>query len=274
MLLPLRSFRAMAGFCACAVLATGPPVMAQSDRPLPPAYRVGDQWVRSQDFQQGYAGSSALNPGPGFDGRRVWQYEVAHGGARLGTGDEWFRQDTSLMVWDEDWWGIGQGAWALDDNINPPIFQNRMTHNISGGHHEHTPLVRWLNPGRDMSVSIVGDYDVLWSGHERVGADVQVELVVARESAGGDIDMLFEQVLDKPTRGLSIGDKMSVPVELGSINIAMGDSLIFTACAVDPMAGPGRWVAVTDALEITVVPAPASLALLAIGFAFAVRRSR
>ncbi|MFG0285887.1 MAG: PEP-CTERM sorting domain-containing protein [Phycisphaerales bacterium JB039] len=269
----VRTWRTGAWLCAGALLTTGPPALAQPDAPLPPIYQHGDQWVRAEDFRSGVHGSTALNPGPGFDGRRVWQYEVAHGGARLGTGNEWFRQETSLLTWDRDWWGIESGAWSYGDDTNPPIFANRMTHNIAGGHHEHTPIVRWLNPGQEMRVSILGSYEILWSGHERVGADVQVELVIAREDAAGNIDLLFTQVVDKPTPGLSIGDTLSVPVELGSV-IGPGESLLFTACAVDPMAGVGRWVAVEDRLSITVVPAPSSLLLLAVGLTLALRRHR
>ncbi|MFG0285440.1 MAG: hypothetical protein ACF8R7_13570 [Phycisphaerales bacterium JB039] len=242
-------------------------------------YTVGDQWLRAVDFQPGDThGSVSGNPGPGFDGMPVWKYEIAHGGGGLGSGNEWFRQPTTMMTWDSEWWDIGEGAWSLGDDANPPVFRDRMTHNYMRWNYENVPLVRWMNPGGDdMRVSVTGDYNVLWSGHQLVGGEMDVELVIAREDAStGEIDVLFSETVSKPTAGLSMGDNVDVPVDLSMITLGADDSLIFSGRAVDSVTGLGRWVAISDQLTIEVVPIPSAGALGLFGIAGlgAVRRRR
>ena len=233
-------------------------------------YTVGDQWLRAVDFMPGDAhGSVSGNPGPGFDGKPVWQYEIATGGAGLGSGSAWFRQSTTKMTWDNQWWDLGEGAWSLGDDTNPPVFRDRMTHNLIGANYDNTPLVRWMNPGGDdMHVSVTGDYNVLWSGHQLVGAEMDVELVIAREDGGtGDVDVLFSTTVSKPTAGLSIGDNVDVPVDLSFITLDADDSLLFSGRAVDSMTGLGRWIVVSDQLTVEVVPVPSAGALALLGVA-------
>jgi hypothetical protein len=243
-------------------------------------YTVGDQWLRAADFVDGPShGSTAGNPGPGFDGAPVWQYELATSGGGVGSANPWFKQSSTVMSWDSDWWGIGEGAWSASDNVNPPVFRDRMTHNIIGSHYDRVPMVRWVNPGGDdMQVSIDGQYNVLWSGNLLVGDAVDVELVVARERAAtGDVDVLFSTLVSKPTPGLSIGDSVDVPVDLSMVHLDDGDSLIFSGRATDSKSGLGRWVVISDHLGIQVVPVPApgTLALLGVaGLSAAGRRRR
>lgn len=239
-------------------------------------YSVGDQWLRAADFEPGVSqGSTSGNPGPGFDGTPVWRYEMATGGGGLGSGSEWFRQPTTTMTWDGDWWGIGQGAWSAGDDVNPPVFRNRLTHNVSAPNHQYVPMVRWMNPGGDgMQVDIGGAFNVRWTGHESVGAETDVELVIARESSAGAIDVLFSDLLSKQTPGLSIGDNIDVPIDLSQIALDEGDSLIFSGRGADSTTGVGRWIDISDQITIKVaVPAPGALALLgAAGLACARRR--
>lgn len=241
-------------------------------------YTAGDQWVRAADFMPGTHGSNELNPGPGFDGVPVWKYELATGGGGLGSTSPWYRQPTTTMTWDSDWYGIGQGAWTAGDDVNPPVFQNRMTHNIINDHYDRVPVVRWQNPNDDnLRVAVSGQYNVLWTGHEFVGDDVDVELVVAHErGATGDVAVLFSTTVGKPTPGLSIGDSIDVPVDLSMVHLAEGDSLIFSGRATERKSGLGRWIAIQDQLKVEVVPVPApgALALLGAAGLAATRRRR
>jgi len=267
----MRNDRTHAALAALAVAAAGAAASAQ--------YTVGDQWLRAADFVQGSShGSTAGNPGPGFDGTPVWHYELASGGGALGSSNPWYRQPTTPMTWDSDWYGAGEGAWSADDDVNPPVFRNRMTHNIIGSHFDRVPMVRWENPGGDnMQVGVSGQYNVLWSGNLLVGDAVDVELVVARERVlTGDVDVLFSTRVSKPTPGFSVGDNVDVPVDLSMIHLDDGDSLIFSGRAMDRKSGLGRWVVISDQLGIEVVrvPAPGALALLGLAGLSAARRRR
>ncbi|MCW5757543.1 MAG: PEP-CTERM sorting domain-containing protein [Phycisphaeraceae bacterium] len=243
-------------------------------------YNSGDAWHRASDWAPGVLhGSTFGNPGPGFDGVGVWRYEYATGGGGLGADNPWYQQSTTLLSWDNNWWGNGFGAWTAGDDRNPPIRQDRMTHNLVGTHYETTPLVRWLLPtgAGDLALSLTGSFDVLWTGHEFRGTDIDVELVVARQTAGGEFDVLFTDRLSKPTPGVSVGDRRSSMVDISSVIMSEGDSLVISGRGVSSVGWTeGRWLSISDDLTMTVVPipAPASLALLGLGGLAAMRRRR
>lgn len=243
-------------------------------------YDTGDSWHRASDWAPGVIpGSSFGNPGPGFDGVGVWSYEFATGGGGLGAENPWYAQPSTMLTWDNNWWGNGFGAWTAGDDTNPPIRQDRMTHNLVGTHFETTPLVRWLMPqgAGDLALSITGEFEVLWTGHEFRGGDVDVELVIARETAGGAFDVLFSDRLSKPTAGVSVGDFRTSQVDISSVILNEGDSLVISGRGVSSVGWTeGRWISISDDLNLTVVPipAPASLALLGLGGLAAMRRRR
>ena len=243
-------------------------------------YVSGDSWHRATDWIPGSVpGSTANNPGPGFDGVAVWQYEYAIGGGGLSADTPWYAADTTMMTWDDNWWDNGFGAWSKGDDVNPPIRQDRMTHSLVGSYYDEAPIVRWLMPSGagDMRVDIDGQFDVLWTGNEDRGVAIDVELVIARETADGLIDVLFSDRLAKPTLGISVGDTASSFVDLSEITLEEGDSLIFSGRGVSGVGwSEGRWLAIQDDLTVTVnpIPAPASVALLGLGGLAAARRRR
>ncbi|OAB62193.1 hypothetical protein AY599_14710 [Leptolyngbya valderiana BDU 20041] len=243
-------------------------------------YDAGDSWHRASDWVPGVVpGGTVFNPGPGFDGVGVWQYEYAEGGDGLGSDSPWYTQETTMLSWDNNWWGHGFGAWSQGNDVNPPIRQGKMTHNLVGSTYNEAPIVRWMLPSGtpDLMVDINGQFDVLWTGHELRGTDIDVELVIARESASGEFDVIFSDVLSKPTAGVSVGDTASSMVNLSDVMLADGDSLVISGRGVSSVGfTEGRWIDISDDLTISVapVPAPASLALLGLGGFAAARRRR
>jgi hypothetical protein len=243
-------------------------------------YDTGDAWHRASDWAPGVVpGSTSGNPGAGFDGVGVWQYEYATGGDGLSGSNPWYAQETTMLSWDNNWWGHGTGVWSKGNDENPPIRQGKMTHNLVGDYHNDAPIVRWMLPEGtpELSVNINGQFDVLWTGHEYRGAEMDVELVIARESADGQFDVLFSDVLSKPSAGVSVGDTLSSMVNLSGVSLNDGDSLIISGRGTSSVGmTEGRWIDISDDLTIRVtsVPAPASLALLGLGGLAAARRRR
>ncbi len=256
--------------CAPAIVLCAAPAMAQQ-------YAPGFEWNRRANWVPGTTpGSTAGNPQPDGEGNAVWQAEWTQGGP-FGSVNEWFAQPGRLMVWDPDWYGIGSGgAWVQDDNVNPPIFNNRMTHNIHVDAYQAIPMMRWINPvGDNTVVDIAGTLGITWSGHEFFGVPVDVDVVIAlNDFSTGETTILLGETLTKSKPFPSVGDSTDINVSLGQITLDEGDSLIFSIRGNSSFGGDGRWIIMEDNISITLIPAPGASALMGLAGLAALRRRR
>lgn len=256
--------------CAPALMLYAAPAMAQQ-------YAPGFEWNRHVNWVPGTAaGSTAGNPQPDGEGSGTWQAEWTEGGP-IGSSNEWFAQPGRLMVWDPDWYGIGAGgAWVKDNNVNPPVFNNRMTHNVHKDAYEAIPMMRWINPvGDNTIIDINGSLDIKWSGHEFFGVPVGVDVVIAvNDFSTGVTTILLGETLSKTKPFPSIGDTTTVEVSLGRVTLDEGDSIIISLRGHSSFDGDGRWVVMEDNVSITLTPAPGASALLGMAGLAALRRRR
>lgn len=215
-------------------------------------HQVGFTWERASSWTPGsVAGSIADNPSPDPLGDAVWQYEWMSGGA-LGSPNEWYSQSATRSVWDPNWFGISQGAWARANNSNPPVFATRMTHNLAGSSWEFVPAVRWINPVGDCAkIDIAGSLTIAWSGEGGLGAPVDAEVVIAMENVSNrtHVVVLQEQV-SKPTPVVSAGETSTIQVDIRGIDMDEGDSIIVSCRGVSDTGTDGRWIVLFDDLVI------------------------
>lgn len=250
------------GVCAPIVafltgLSAGAAVQAQS-------YSPGFVWNRSQDWVPGpVPGLPTGNPAPDSLGNGVYSYEWTTGD-KLGSEFEWFENPGVPLVWDDQWFASGQSAWTRADDTNPPIFRNRLTHNLIGGNHDFVPVVRWNNPVPGGTLlNITGSLTVLWSGNNFVGAPADVDVVISIINPNPDSQrILFARTVSKPNPGLTVGDIIDLEVDLTNIEVADLSIITVSLRGHDRLTGEGRWVVLFDQeLNMSIVPAPGVLFL-------------
>lgn len=237
-------------------------------------YVAGDIWNRSADWVDGTAhGSTENNPGPDFAGNDVWSYEHVSGQG-LASENPWYGQSSELMTWDSAWYNIGYGAWSVDDDVNPPIFSNRLTHNLAESSFETSPMVRWTSPVEGSNMfSIAGALNILWSGQDFMGSAVDVDIVLAVDRVDGfGPETLMATTVSKPINGDSVGDTVQIELDLEPLFLAEGDSLILTHRGQESM--DSHWIVMEDAMTVTLVPAPGAGALLGLSGLALIRRRR
>lgn len=227
------------------------------------SYDPGFTWNRSQDWVPGpVAGLPTGNPAPDSLGNPVYSYEWTTGD-QLGSEFEWFENPGVPLVWDDQWFSSGQGAWTRADDTNPPIFRNRMTHNLIGDNYNFVPALRWNNPVPGGTLlNITGRLTVLWSGNNFVGAPVDVDVVISIIDPTPDMpkEILFARTVSKPNPGLTVGDIVQLDVDLTNIEVEDLSIITVSLRGRDMLAGEGRWVVLFDQeLNMSIVPAPGVL---------------
>jgi hypothetical protein len=234
------------------------------------AGQIGSVYRRSADWVPGTAGQVSGNPGP--TPQQAWTYEWVSGGS-MNSAAPWYRQAATPMSWDAAWYGqTNVGLWSRGDNGNPPVGQFSMLHNEAASVFNYQPLVRWTDPAPGVPVNVSGNLVVKWSGRFGIGRPTDVEVVIAKQNAGRTTtSLLFSQLVIKPNAFPSVGDQVSLPVNITNLSLLQGESMIITLRATTAQLS---WVQMYDNLNISTVPAPAGVGLLAMGGLVAARRKR
>jgi hypothetical protein len=233
-------------------------------------------WQRSADWVPGNTqGGTVNNPGPGAGGTSIWQYEYTQG-TGLGTSNPWYTRATSLMSWDPGWYNTGWGVWSKGDNLNPPVLAGRLVHNVHISAAQDIPIVRWNSPfGPINDLAIAGSLIVNWNGMGGLGQPVDVDVVIAKQNAQRTITtLLFSTTVSKPNPFPSVGDSVNIPVNLSTITLNPGESIIIRHRGRSVLPTTGGWINMFDNLSFTSIPAPGTLGLLGLAGLAAARRRR
>jgi hypothetical protein len=216
--------------------------------PLPvvdDACAVLGSWQRQADFVPGsVAGTSAGNPtGP-------WSYErTPTAGSPLGTATPWYVQSTTLLVWDDDWFGGGMPCWAGGNDIDPPVDQTDLIHEVRTDIFDAVPIVRWRNPfATTIELDVDGSLSVLYDGTTDA-AQIDVDVVIAAlDPANADLGALYATTVHKPTADMS-RESVDLTVPAASASLAPGSSIVITLRGRTSVSGD-NWMTLTDHLQL------------------------
>jgi len=247
-------------------------------------YEPNDLWHRSVDWVPGaLPGSTTGNASPDQNGNPVWRYSWVQGGG-FGEANPWYKNDSTLMVWDDSWWGAGIPTWARAykgpgaDNINtnPPINQYRLYQDMSDFTFswDYMPVVDWINPvGDGAIVNIGGRVKFVWEGGYRTTGSptAPIDAVLSKydASSASYVD-LWAGSYSNPTAGgaLSSASLVDIPVSIAGVQFDQGDWLRISFKVLSGSDNGHLWIGMQDALVVrlvAVVPEPAESALLASG---------
>jgi MYXO-CTERM domain-containing protein len=234
---------------------------------------IPSDWSRADGW-----GGDGSNP-VSYGGEPVWHYEVVTDpqAGQLGSTRPWYMQPRSSMVYDFDWFNTGQSAYAQGDDVNPPIFNTNLVHNVFVNDFSNIPVVRWRKPSFETrpSVFVQGQLRLLWDGLGGVGVPNDVDVVIAKvNGSNGTMTTLFSQTVASAISSPTVGGSAVIPVNL-SVTMATGDSILYTLRGRQGQSPSGSWVRMfDDGLTITTVPTPGVASVLGLAGLAAIRRRR
>lgn len=169
-------------------------------------YRIGDIWQRSADWTPGTAEGFNFgrgNPDDDSKGFATWSAEWVTGGGPLGSGDVWYDNPATLMVWQNMPFGEALPRWLKGLDNGPQVKNVRLDHDLDGppaNLFADMPVVRWTNPTRqNIGVSLTGDITVVWNGVGGVAFPTDADIVIAKvDGVTRTHTVLVSQTVQKP----------------------------------------------------------------------------
>lgn len=274
---------------AVAVLLAAVSSMAYAD-----GYEPGFVWDVAVDWvvrPPGDHGTTNGNPLVDAMGNPVWGFDYFTNvpvGSDLGSTNPWYKVQTiTTMTWDSDFWSSG-GRWVNIDDGTPHIttgWMNHLLNNTTYGSYSSVPLLRWTNPCPDpIKVSLKSkegplDFAMMWNSNVEAGGAPLVDVdiaVVLYDASEASYQPLYAVPVSKPTNN-NVNEALTLsPLWIEELDLDPGDQIFITARGVSqtyPSAG-AQYVTFYDGMEITIIPEPATLGLLAVGALAVIRRRR
>jgi hypothetical protein len=216
-------------------------------------YRVGDFWQRSLDWTPGTAEGYNFargNPDDDSKGFPVWSAEWVTGGGPLGSGDVWYDNPPTLMMWQDMPFGEPLPRWLKGLDNGPQVKNVRLDHDLDGppaNLFPNMPAVRWTNPTRqNIGVSISGDITVLWNGVNSVAFATDADIVIAKvDGVTRAHSVLVSQTVSKPTNSTtpeSVVISIAPPI---SVLLSPTDQLVWSIRGRGASTA-GAWVVLND----------------------------
>ena len=257
-------------------------------------YVPGFVWDVEADWvvrPPGDHGTTNGNPSVDALGNPAWGFDYCTNvpaGSSLGSANPWYKVQTiSVMKWDSDFWSSG-GRWASIDDGTPNIiggWMNHLLNNTEYGSYSSVPLLRWTNPCPDpIKVSLKSkegplDFAMMWNSNVQAGGAPLVDVdiaVVLFDASETSYQELYAVTVSKPTNN-NVNEALTLsPLWVEELDLAPGDQILITARGTSqtfPPAG-AQYITFYDGMEITIVPEPATLGLLALGGLALLRRIR
>ena len=243
-------------------------------------YNIGFTWNRWADWKPGATdGSSAGNPCKDSAGNPVWSAEYilnVPAGSDLDTSDgvaPWYTLPTSgLMVWDSHW--SDYGTWAKLYDTPPAISRYGLGHvsndqSYNGDHYANVPLLRWKNPSAErLTVSLTPGSSRFSGvfGYMPTGSIADLMIGWTDASDGDSVHSLYSTTMVK-TAAADVRESIVLPeLAINALVLDPGDNIIFSVRSRTRTTG-FYWASANfyDDVNITVVPEPGAMILLATG---------
>ena len=249
-------------------------------------YDVGFTWNRYDDWKPGTAdGSSVGNPMTDSAGKPVWSGEYINNvpaGSGLGSATPWYKLPTSgMLVWEGYW---GGGTWAKGYDTPPTTSRVGLAHvstdeSYNGNHYANVPLLRWKNPSAErLTVSLTPGgpgFCGVFGIYMPTGSTADLMIGWTDASDGDSVHLLYSTTILK-TAAANVQQSIVLPeLAINSLVLNPGDNIIFSVRSITRTTG-FNWASANfyDDMNITVVPEPATLSLLALGGLAMMRRRR